>query len=124
MYRITVEESFCAAHRLRGYKGKCEKLHGHNWRVMLSVAGDSVDSRGLLFDFSDLKKILKKILGGLDHEDLALVPPFDKINPSAENIARYVFERAAAAFASEKLRGLRIEMVSVWESEKSRADYF
>ena len=123
MYKISVEDSFSAAHRLSGYKGKCEKLHGHNWRVRLSVAGNELDSNGLLFDFSGLKKLLGNILSKLDHEDLSLVAPFNKINPSAENIARHIFDRAAAVLRSKKYTRLRIEAVSVWESDKSRADY-
>ncbi|PKN00834.1 MAG: 6-carboxytetrahydropterin synthase QueD [Elusimicrobia bacterium HGW-Elusimicrobia-1] len=123
MYKISVEDSFSAAHRLRGYKGKCEKMHGHNWRVRLSVSGTELDSKGLLLDFSGLKKMLGNILAALDHEDLSRVPPFNKINPSAENIARHIFDRAASALPSKKYPGLRIETVSVWESDKSRADY-
>jgi len=84
MYRLEVEDHFSSAHQLRGYKGKCENLHGHNWKVVLSVQGEVLDNLGLLIDFTEIKEILKGILGDLDHKNLNDTLPFDSTNPSSE----------------------------------------
>lgn len=122
MYLLTVEDHFASAHQLRGYKGKCENIHGHNWRVVLNVRGERLNDIGLLIDFNDLKAVLKKVTGYLDHKNLNEVEPFDKVNPSSENIAEYI--------AIEVQRGLNdinrdvyVESVTVWESETSRCTY-
>ena len=95
MYRIIVEDDFSSAHRLREYEGKCSSLHGHNWKVRLTVRATELDRRGITMDFGKLKKLLASLLSRLDHTDLNQVAPFDEINPTAENIARTVFELAA-----------------------------
>ena len=91
MYQISVEEHFDAAHALRGYKGKCEALHGHRFRVVVKVRASQVDDIGLAYDFTELKSQLKSILDRFDHSLLNDVPPFDKINPSSENIASTIY---------------------------------
>ncbi len=122
MYILTVEDTFASAHQLREYKGKCENLHGHNWKVVLAVKGNTLDNIGLLVDFGDLKKMLKGIIEELDHKNLNDTPPFTEINPSSENIARYI-----ASEAAEKIRAInsdaQIESVTVWESGTSRCTY-
>lgn len=93
---LTVRAEFCAAHALRHYKGKCEHLHGHNYGVEVSVEGSRLsEDTELLMDFGDLKAILKKILDELDHTLLNEKPPFDRMNPSSENLARYIWQRMA-----------------------------
>lgn len=122
MYILTVEDSFASAHQLRGYSGKCENLHGHNWKVVVSVRGENLNDTGLLIDFGDLKKILRLILADLDHRNLNEHPGFLSDNPSSENIAAYVARR----FQDEliPLPGtVSLESVTVWESDTSRCTY-
>ena len=122
MYILTVEDTFAAAHQLRGYQGKCENIHGHNWRVVLEVEGDTLDRIGLLVDFHDLKAILKKILSALDHKNINDVEPFTSINPSSENISKYVAERAAGELVKIN-KQILVKSVTVWESDTSRCTY-
>ena len=118
MFEIKVIENFNAAHRLRNYKGKCEKLHGHNWKVEACVAG-STDKSGMVLDFSELKIKLKEALKKLDHNYLNDIEPFKKINPTSENIARFVYEELSGAMG----RKAKITSVSVWETDTSCATY-
>ncbi len=119
MYYLTVEDWFSSAHQLREYKGKCENLHGHNWKVELEVAGSELGSVGMLMDFGDLKRILKEIMDRLDHKCLNEIEPFDKINPTSELIAKFIAETAAGKLPA----GIVVYQVTVWESEKCRASY-
>jgi len=120
MYKLSVEQHFDAAHALRGYKGKCENLHGHRFEVKVKVTATKLDDIGLAFDFTELKRILNTILDRFDHTNLNETPPFDKINPSSENIARTVYEAMKTEFknAPVKLAG-----VKVWESPDSAVEY-
>jgi 6-pyruvoyltetrahydropterin/6-carboxytetrahydropterin synthase len=110
IFEIEVESQFSAAHRLREYGTKCENLHGHNWNVVAVVQGAGLDSRGVCIDFRDLKKALAKVLDELDHKDLNAVPPFDKINPSAENIARFVYKKLAPKVRRSRTRLARVKV--------------
>ena len=122
MYEISVRDHFSAAHSLSDIGGKCEKLHGHNFRVELFLKSDRLQDDGTVMDFRELKAILKEILEDLDHTNLNEVPPFDKINPSSENISEYVCKKVRAKMEKLKISGtLRVD---VWESESSRASYF
>lgn len=122
MYILTVEDTFASAHQLRGYKGKCENIHGHNWKVVLSVKGKKLNDIGLLIDFHELKDILKKITGLLDHKNINEIPPFDKLNPSSELIAEFICNKTC-----EELKKIsdhiEVESVTVWESGTSRCTY-
>lgn len=113
MYGITVEKHFDAAHYLRGYQGKCEEMHGHRYRVLVKISADRLNDIGLAYDFSDLKRHLKEIIDRFDHTCLNDVPPFDKINPSSENIAATVYGELR-----EKLAGdpVTITSVEAWET--------
>ena len=122
MYILTVEDSFSSAHQLRGYQGKCENIHGHNWRVVLSVRGSNLNDIGLLVDFKDLKNILKSILAGLDHKNINEIEPFTTINPSSENLARYISNEVAGKL-TDNHDGIIVESVTVWESQTSRCTY-
>ncbi|MGH9355608.1 MAG: 6-carboxytetrahydropterin synthase QueD, partial [Terriglobia bacterium] len=115
------EHSFSAGHALRHYKGKCENVHGHNYRVRVTVAGENLDQAGLLVDFSDLKTDLRCIADCFDHQFLNDLEPFDKINPSAENLAKYFHDFIAARL---QLRGIQLRSVTVWETDSSSATYF
>ena len=117
---LKVTDSFSSAHFLRNYRGKCENVHGHNWKVELEVIGERLDETGLLIDFKVLKGILRDVLGVLDHRLLNEIPPFDTCNPSSENIAKVIFEQVR-----ERLpEGVRVRSVTVWESDNACATYF
>ena len=120
MYQISVEQHFDAAHFLRGYQGKCEALHGHRFRVVVRVKASEVDNIGLAYDFVELKRHLGDILSRFDHTCLNDVPPFDKINPSSENIASTIYNEL-----QPKLAGAPVSLVcvEVWESPQSGVAY-
>lgn len=119
MYKISKTVSFAYGHRLLDYKGKCENLHGHNWRIRVSVTGQKLDKMGMLVDFTDLKSALDAVLKKLDHTNLNDVNPFNTVNPTAENIAAYIYE----GLKKYQLPQIKISSVEVWESESSSAKY-
>ncbi|MDR1535477.1 MAG: 6-carboxytetrahydropterin synthase QueD [Planctomycetota bacterium] len=119
MFQLRVEDYFASAHQLRDYRGKCENLHGHNWRVGIVVSGERLDSLGMLVDFAVLKKILKRNLDRLDHSFLNRIPPFDSINPTSENLAEHIF----ALLSGELPAGAEMTSVTVWESDRCAAVY-
>ena len=121
MFEVSVEETFAAGHALRGYRGKCENVHGHNYRVRVAIQGEQLDSAGLLVDFVELKRVLRAIIERLDHTFLNDVPPFDKLNPSAENMARYFHEEMAQGLAGGNT--IRVAEVKIWETDTATATY-
>lgn len=121
MYELKIVTHFSAAHRLENFYGKCEALHGHNWKVEVYLVGDRLDEAGLLKDFGEVKARANEILQEIDHKYLNELPAFRQQNPSSENLARYLFERLAGALNGERVR---VSKVSVWESENSCASYF
>ena len=123
MFVLTIEDYFSSAHQLRGYKGKCENIHGHNWRVILSVQGEVLNEIGLLIDFNDLKGILKEITGYLDHKNLNDIEPFTTVNPSSENIAEFIAVKVQEEIYKIDDR-LNVESVTIWESHTSRCTYY
>jgi 6-pyruvoyltetrahydropterin/6-carboxytetrahydropterin synthase len=120
MFEISVEETFAAGHALRSYRGKCEKVHGHNYRVLVTVEGERLDSTGLLLDFVELKRLLRAVIDRLDHEFLNDVPPFDALNPSAENMAKYFYDEISQALPPSPVR---ISSVKIWETDTSTSTY-
>ena len=120
MYYVSVYNTFSAAHHLRDYAGKCEKVHGHNYQVEVELKAKALNKTGMVADFNDIRDAMVKLLSRFDHQDLNEVKPFDKINPTAENIARVVFEEMALKFNSPKVK---INQVSVWETEHAKATY-
>jgi 6-pyruvoyltetrahydropterin/6-carboxytetrahydropterin synthase len=120
MYQVSVEQHFDAAHFLRGYRGKCEALHGHRFRVVVRVKAAKVDDIGIAYDFVELKRQLGDIISRFDHTCLNDVPPFDKINPSSENIASTIYNEL-----QPKLAGAPVSLacVEVWESPQSGVAY-
>ena len=121
MYELTILSDFAAAHNLRGYEGECENLHGHNWKVEVMVTSKELNKIGLAVDFSVLKKMLEGILEKLDHKYLNEILPFDKENPSSENIARYIFNQLKKDI---KGKGKKVARVRVWESDNAAATYY
>ncbi len=119
MYELMVTGRFAAAHSLRNFKGRCEALHGHNWRVEVVVGGSRLDQAGLLMDFGELKKLMNQALDRLDHHHLNEVPPFDQINPSSEYISRHLYQEIASGLPDH----VCMLRVSAWESDDSRATY-
>ena len=122
MFEVSVEETFAAGHALRGYKGKCENPHGHNYRVCVTLQGETLDSIGLLYDFVHLKQVMGAVIRSLDHKFLNDMPPFDTINPSAENLARYFYEETSKQMAAMP-DGARITSITVWETDTTAATY-
>jgi 6-pyruvoyltetrahydropterin/6-carboxytetrahydropterin synthase len=110
MYEIEVTDHFSSAHRLREQGSACERMHGHNWFVTVTLRCGELDSIGLGIDFKVVKEILREVLGGLDHRDLNEVQPFDQINPSTENLARYVFERLAERLSDAPVRMYKVRI--------------
>ena len=116
MYEISVREHFDAAHALRGYRGKCENLHGHRFEVVVTLRATELDEIGLAYDFAVLKRHLREISARFDHAYLNDVPPFDQVNPSSENIAATIYEEF-------QKRELPIFSVQVCESADSCVTY-
>ena len=123
MYQVSVEESFSAGHALRGYKGKCENLHGHNYKVRVTLEGPTLDSVGLLYDFVYLKQIMHGVIQALDHKFLNDLEPFRVENPSAENIAKYFYDEASKQMRQAP-NGARIASITVWETDVTAATYW
>jgi 6-pyruvoyltetrahydropterin/6-carboxytetrahydropterin synthase len=120
MFEVSVEYTFSAGHALRGYKGKCENVHGHNYKIQLVVGGEQLDSTGLLMDSVEVRKAIKELVERLDHRFLNDLAPFDKLNPSAENIAKYFCDELEPQVRN---RGLQVQAVTIWETDTTSATY-
>ena len=121
MYEVTVKTGFAAAHQLRLYDGKYENLHGHNWTAQVTVEADELDPIGVGIDFVKLKAIVEKNLSELDYHNINEVPPFDELNPSAENIARWLYVKLKVEVNTNSTR---IKRVEICEMEGCGASYF
>ena len=119
MYVLHVEDEFSSAHRLRGYDGNCENLHGHNWKVRCDLSAKDLGPLGMVIDFRVVKKHLKAVLDRLDHRYLNDVPPFDQINPTTENISRFIHEELQGQLPE----GVRVLSVTSWESDGCSVTY-
>jgi len=111
---------FAAAHYLRDYEGVCNRLHGHNWKIEVQVVATELDPVGMGMDFKVIKDATKKLIGGLDHYNLNDVPPFDKINPTAENIAAFLFQELSKELNTEKVK---VDSISIWETDRACVTY-
>jgi 6-pyruvoyltetrahydropterin/6-carboxytetrahydropterin synthase len=120
MYELKIISQFAAAHQLREYEGKCENLHGHNWKVEVYVTGNKLEKNGLLIDFKLIKNATKKVLDELDHEFLNKLDAFKTINPSSENIARHIFTALSQEVNTERIK---VSRVTTWESDSACASY-
>ena len=121
MYELSVKSEFSSAHNRRGYEGKCEELHGHNWQVEVVVESDRLDKIGMASDFKKLKKIVNSIIKYLDHKYLNKFSFFKKVNPTSENIAKFIFTKIKPRLKNELVS---LKSVSVWESENNKATYY
>jgi len=118
VFELIITTDFAAAHRLREYEGACENLHGHNYKVDVVLQSDRLNNLGMVMDFKAIKAALAEVTDRLDHAFLNDVDPFDKINPTAENIAKHICEGLA-----ERLPGVGVKHVTVWESDRCAATY-
>ena len=121
MFELDVIREFSSAHCLKGYCGNCSEKHGHNWSVQVFIRSEKLDEIGIAVDFKALKRELDALLLTLDHKDLNTVPPFDKLNPTSENLSMYIYKTLA-----EKLNGngIKVYRVRVGENQSSGASYF
>jgi 6-pyruvoyltetrahydropterin/6-carboxytetrahydropterin synthase len=122
MFEVTIEETFAAGHALRNYRGKCENVHGHNYRAEVTLRGAELNAIGLLVDFVELKRVVHAVLDRMDHQWLNDFPPFDAINPSAENMAKYIYDEVSAALTAKE--GVRVASARLWETDTASATYF
>lgn len=122
MFEVSVDDGFAAAHNLRNYKGKCENLHGHNYKVRVTLSGKELDRTGLLYDFVHLKQVIQSVIRSLDHQYLNELKPFDTLNPSAENIAKHIYEETSKQM-KDTANGAAISSITVWESDVTAATY-
>lgn len=124
MFEVSVEETFAAGHALRDYRGKCENVHGHNYKVQVIIQGANLDHIGLLVDFVEVKRVLHAAIDRLDHQFLNDVPPFDVQNPSAENMAKYFYDQFSEGLAAVRTPvPVEVALVKVWETDTSTATY-
>ncbi|HEY0386446.1 MAG TPA: 6-carboxytetrahydropterin synthase QueD [Pyrinomonadaceae bacterium] len=120
-FEVMIERNFSSAHQLRGYRGKCENLHGHNYKIEIYARGSELDNIGLLVDFGELKTAADEVVQYLDHRNINELEPFDEeLNPSAENLARYILERVSSRVGDERVQ---VYKVRCFETPTSVATY-
>ena len=119
MYKLSIESNISAAHRLRDYNGPCARVHGHNWKIRVEVTANQLNEVGIAIDFSDLKKITWQVIGPFDHNDFNEIAPFDKLNPTAENIARFFYHEINKLLPE----GISLALIEIWETDKYRVAY-
>ena len=121
MFELMVETTFSAAHQLKGYRGKCERLHGHNWKVQVHVIAEKLNEIDIAIDFHELKSLTNEVVSALDHSILNEIFPFTEKNPSSENIAKWVYDSLSKKIQNETIQ---LSAVTVWESENASATYY
>lgn len=121
MFELMVETMFSAAHQLKGYKGKCERLHGHNWKVQVHVIAEKLNEIDIAIDFHELKSLTNEVVSALDHSILNEIFPFTEKNPSSENVAKWVYDSLRKKIQNETIQ---LSAVTVWESENASATYY
>jgi len=121
MYELKISTQFAAAHQLRGLEGGCENLHGHNWKIEVSVTGSELGKDGLLIDFRVIKGETKRVIDELDHKFLNELASFENLEPSSENISRHIFESISRKL---NIQGVKISKVTAWESDSACASYW
>ena len=118
-YELVVKADFGAAHYLREYRGKCERLHGHNWKLDIYLTAEKLNADSMVLDFVEAKAVIRDVLEKYDHYHLNEVPPFDRLNPTSENIARVLAEEVQARLPS----GVRVLRLTAWESDRCGATW-
>lgn len=120
MFEISIQKSFSAAHKLIGYQGDCSRKHGHNYIIKVFVKGPELNDIGILVDFKEIKKHLQEIIESYDHYDLNDIKPFDKINPTAENISKIVYDKLKTLVNDDFVQ---VSKVEVWETPECCCTY-
>jgi len=120
MFALKIVTDFASAHSLRDYPGDCSRLHGHNWQVEVSVESEVLDDLGIAIDFREIKKQTKAVVKRLDHQYLNEIPPFDELNPTAENIAKYFYDEVAKLINNSNVR---VSEVIIWETPRASVAY-
>lgn len=120
MFELIVETDFAAAHSLRGYQGKCESLHGHNWKVQVVLSSERLDDLGMVLDFKDVKATVEGVLEAFDHKNLNDLTCFKEINPTTENVSRALYNELSQRLPD----GVSVRKVTTWESDHCGASYF
>jgi len=123
VFELTVEMPFSAAHRICGHEGPCANLHGHNYRALVTVAGERLNGIGMVVDFGELKRVCAEVIDPLDHRYLNEIGEFGAVNPTAEMIAQHIYRGVAARTRDSRFDGVRVTQVTVFESERSSATY-
>ena len=120
MYRLSIETTISAAHHLKDYQGNCSMMHGHNWKIQVEVNSNKVDNVGMVIDFKDLKDITWQVVGKFDHQVFNNIPPFDKLNPTAEHLSKYFYHEI------EKLlpENVKMDRIKLWETDKYSIEYY
>ena len=119
-YNLKIVTDFASAHTLRNYPGACSRMHGHNWKVEVEVVADTLDEAGMGIDFKEIKKCTKQVTAELDHRYINEIKPFDEINPTAENIAAYIFKGVGELINNERVR---VTSITLWETERACVRY-
>jgi 6-pyruvoyltetrahydropterin/6-carboxytetrahydropterin synthase len=120
VYELRIISHLAAAHQLRDFQGQCENLHGHNWKIEVFVTGEEVEENGILIDFKEVKKATEKVIQELDHRFLNELEHFKNVNPSSENIARFIFDSLTQQLTDDHLT---VSKVTAWESDSAGASY-
>ena len=120
MYTLTTMVEFSSAHTLVGHSGPCKKMHGHNWKVEVEITGEKLDKIGMVVDFKEIRKATNLFVDELDHEFLNNLEPFSEDNPTAENIARYIFTKLSEEFSN---KNVKVNSIKLWETDKSAVSY-
>ena len=120
MYEVSKEMMISATHRVREHQGGCERIHGHNWKIIVYVEAKELNNMGMVIDFKDLKHVMHKVIMPMDHNDINTFAPFDKINPTSENISKYIFDEMSKELNDDRKH---ISKVEVYETDNSKAIY-
>jgi len=120
MYKVAKEIMISATHRVREHQGGCERIHGHNWKIIVTVGSEILNEMGMVIDFKDLKKAMHKIIMPMDHNDINTYPPFDVINPTSENLCKYIFDEMSKELNNDRMK---VTKVKVFETDTSYASY-
>jgi 6-pyruvoyltetrahydropterin/6-carboxytetrahydropterin synthase len=125
MFEVTVEAGFSSGHYLRNYRGKCENPHGHNYKVFVTLVGETLDEAGMLLDFKLLKQVMRPTVEYLDHKMINDLKPFDaELNPSAENLARYFYDQTTSQLHEMTAGRVRVKDCTIYETDTSFARYY
>lgn len=119
-YQLKIVTDFASAHTLRDYPGACSRMHGHNWKVEVEVIANALDNVGMGIDFKEIKKCTKQVTAELDHRYINEIKPFDEINPTAENIAAYIYKGVGELINNERVQ---VTSVTLWETERACVRY-